>query len=170
MWLSDKKQRLDVYCFAKNNEFTSIENIELQEGEGLPAQSTMIEVIKVKEGFARVFNEADQVWGYIEDHRGEDVYSSIDGQKVEIKELGALPENLTYQPRPSEYHDFIEGNWIEDIEAREQAEKQAKIDALNSEMAKLRNDIIFGQAMGDDVSAQVERVKEIREELVKLES
>lgn len=166
MWLSDKKQRLDVYCFAQNNEFTSVENIELQVGEGLPANSTLVKVIAEKDDFARVFN--DGAWEYIEDHRGEDVYSTFDGQKIEIKEIGALPENLTLKPRPSIYHNFIEGEWVEDTEAKQQTERQARINALNAEMTQLRSDIIFGQAMGDDVSTQIERVKDIRQELLKL--
>lgn len=100
-----------------------------------------------------------------ENYRGEKYFSTSDGSEIEIKEIGKLPDTITTKPRPSIYHSFINGEWIEDIEAREQAEKQAKIDALNSEMAKLRNDIIFGQAMGDDVSKEIARVKEIREEL-----
>lgn len=170
MYIAKQDERRDVYAFNNEGEYTlTLEDELIQEGTGLPANSTLIEVILHKEGFARIFNEDAQKWEYIEDHRGEKYYSIDDASKVEIKELGKLPDNLTDKPRPDQFHIFQDGEWVLDQSAKDQAEKQSKIDALNAEMAKLRNDIIFGQAMGDDVSKEIARVKEIREELANLQ-
>lgn len=53
-------------------------------------------------------------WKYIEDHRGETIYSKQTGERVDILELGALPDDVTTQaPLPySEWSEKAE-TWIE---------------------------------------------------------
>ena len=53
-------------------------------------------------------------WKYIEDHRGEIIYSKQTGERVDILELGALPDDVTTQaPLPySEWSEKAE-TWIE---------------------------------------------------------
>lgn len=53
-------------------------------------------------------------WKYIEDHRGETVYSKKTGERVNIAELGVLPDDVTTQaPLPySEWSEKAE-TWIE---------------------------------------------------------
>ena len=54
------------------------------------------------------------IWKYIEDHRGETVYSKKTGERVNIVELGALPDDVTTQA-PLPYSEWSEkaGAWIE---------------------------------------------------------
>lgn len=54
------------------------------------------------------------VWKYIEDHRGETVYSKQTGERIRISELGVLPDDVTTQaPLPySEWSEKAE-TWIE---------------------------------------------------------
>ena len=54
------------------------------------------------------------VWKYIEDHRGETVYSKKTGERVNIAGLGVLPDDVTTQaPLPySEWSEKAE-TWIE---------------------------------------------------------
>ena len=63
----------------------------------------------------------------IEDHRGETVYSTETGGKVEIKELGALPADVTEQPRPDQYHTWNGKAWAmtEDSKAQKTADERA---------------------------------------------
>ena len=53
-------------------------------------------------------------WKYIEDHRGETVYSKKTGERINISELGLLPDDVTTQP-PLPYSEWSEkvGKWIE---------------------------------------------------------
>ena len=54
------------------------------------------------------------VWKYIEDHRGETVYSKQTSERIRISELGVLPDDVTTQaPLPySEWSEKAE-TWIE---------------------------------------------------------
>jgi len=47
------------------------------------------------------------VWKYIEDHRGETVYSKQTGERIRISELGALPNDVTTQA-PLPYSEWSE--------------------------------------------------------------
>ena len=57
-------------------------------GQGLPAYSTNIDVIDIKEGFARCF--INGVWEYVTDNRGKTAYSKQDQSTIVISELGDL--------------------------------------------------------------------------------
>ena len=59
-------------------------------------------------------------WKYIEDHRGETVYSKQTGEHIRISELGALPDDVTTQA-PLPYSEWSEkaGTWIEVSDADE---------------------------------------------------
>ncbi|PIT10285.1 tail fiber assembly protein [Snodgrassella communis] len=79
-------------------------------------------------------------WQYIEDHRGETVYSKETGQEIKIMELGKLPETVTTIPYPDSFHHWVEkeNKWVmspEDEKRKQQQldnERQAKINALLS--------------------------------------
>lgn len=56
------------------------------------------------------------------DHRG--TYYRVDtGERVEHAELGELPDGLAHEPRPSPYHDYVDGGWVVN-EAKKQAGEQ----------------------------------------------
>lgn len=57
----------------------------------------------------------------------------------------------------------------EEIEAQNELQKQQKIAVLNAELNQLKQDMIFAQMMGDDISEMKGRVLEIRTELELLE-
>ncbi|PIT58332.1 tail fiber assembly protein [Snodgrassella alvi] len=79
-------------------------------------------------------------WQYIEDHRGETVYSKETGQEIKISEPGKLPETVTTIPRPDSFHHWVEkeNKWVmlpEDEKRKQQQidnERQAKINTLLS--------------------------------------
>ena len=60
-------------------------------------------------------------WKYIEDHRGETVYSKKTGEVVVINELGVLPATVTTIPCPDIYHQWSDktNNWIEKADAEQ---------------------------------------------------
>lgn len=107
----------------------------------------------------------------VEDHRGEKYYSTQDGSEIEIKELGSLPPTITTIPRPDIWHLYIDGEWVMTAEKeaeKAEYEKQQKITSLNAELNQLKQDMVFAQIMGDDISEMKDRVLEIRAELEKL--
>ncbi|MCO6508431.1 MAG: hypothetical protein J6578_06520 [Snodgrassella sp.] len=58
-------------------------------------------------------------WQYIEDHRGETVYSKETGEVVAINEPGILPATVTTMPCPDIYHQWSEkaNSWVEKADA-----------------------------------------------------
>ncbi|MCO6521047.1 MAG: hypothetical protein J6582_08405 [Snodgrassella sp.] len=58
-------------------------------------------------------------WQYIEDHRGETVYSKETGEVVAIEEPGVLPATVTTTPCPDIYHQWSEkaNSWVEKADA-----------------------------------------------------
>lgn len=74
------------------------------------------------------------VWKYIEDHRGETVYSKQTGERIRISELGVLPDDVTTQA-PLPYSEWLEKaeTWIEVSNADElrQLDKRKNAGMLN---------------------------------------
>ena len=73
--------------------------------------------------------EKNGKWVQVEDHRKETVYSTETGLAVEIKEVGALPGQVTALPIPDEYHTWNGKKWIitPDMQAqKDEDEKQAQ--------------------------------------------
>lgn len=71
-------------------------------GVGLPANSCIDEPLPIKEGFVICRASDDSVWEYIEDHRGETVYSISDGAPSVIDYIGPIAEGYTSEePIPS---------------------------------------------------------------------
>ena len=79
----------------------------------------------LKEGFWPC--EKGGKWVQVEDHRKATVYSTQTGERVEIKEVGALPEQVTDKPKPDVYHTWNGKKWAmtQEALAQKQADEQA---------------------------------------------
>lgn len=67
----------------------------------MPANCTDRRPQADKEGFVQCFDENSNTWFYVEDHRGQIVYSKEDLSPLEIGTLGALPSGyLSEIPKP----------------------------------------------------------------------
>jgi len=85
----------------------------------IPRAATLVAPPEPVPGYARCWRDGE--WVLIEDHRGQTVYSVEDGSEKTIEELGPLPDNVTTAPRPSPYHYWQNGQWVEDVEASQRA-------------------------------------------------
>lgn len=79
----------------------------------IPRLCVIAEKPKEKKNFIPQWS--GNVWKYIEDHRGETVYSKKTGEVVVINELGVLPATVTTIPCPDIYHQWSDktNSWIE---------------------------------------------------------
>lgn len=87
-------------------------------------------------------------WKYIEDHRGETVYSKKTGERVNIAGLGVLPDDVTTQaPLPySEWSEKAE-TWIEVSNADElrQLDKRKNAGMLNRSQILTQIELEYGK-------------------------
>lgn len=111
----------------------------LEEGNWLmPAGTVDAPKPEDKNGFVARWDFEKSAWQYIENHVGEKVYSTDDGGEIEVKELGALPENTTSTPRPSKYHTWNGSEWDITPESSAQRIKDARLvgtDSINNTIA-----------------------------------
>ncbi|MGH6736552.1 MAG: tail fiber assembly protein [Methyloceanibacter sp.] len=98
----------------------------------------------------------DGVWVQVEDHRGETVYATADGTEREIKDLGALPDDVTAaKPGVHDTWDERRGAWAEDAERRATSERQALIEAARAAAAERVATSPSGEISAEDLAVAV---------------
>lgn len=123
------------YC-SSTGEYTGLSDEYINIGVSMPGHSTDIEPGETGKGKVSLFTGVE--WRQEEDHRGEIVYSTIDGLPLTINYIGALRVNHT-NAAPTTPFDMWNGKeWVIDtaIEhaagvAALEAEKKARIDQVN---------------------------------------
>ncbi|MFZ5254089.1 tail fiber assembly protein [Enterobacter roggenkampii] len=60
---------------------------------------------------------ADGKWVMVDDHRGETVYSTENGQPIEVKALGNYPDKTTLIPPGTPYDKWDGKAWVTDYDA-----------------------------------------------------
>lgn len=126
--IATKGGEITVYNFdAITGEYLS-ETVELLVvGVGIPASSCTDAPPAEKKGFAVCRTAASDGWEYIEDHRGETVYSTETGQPVGITAPGAHAQTVTLSAPLTPFDRWNGQGWVTDLEALRQAdESQAR--------------------------------------------
>ncbi|MFK3619169.1 DUF4376 domain-containing protein [Pasteurella multocida] len=109
-----------IYLHSEE-EFVSI-------GTTISANSYIEQPPAPKAGFAIKRN--DKGWEYIEDHRNEIVYSTVDKSEIKIDTFGPYPDNTTTLKPACEYCEWDGQKWTVS------AEKQAEIKLLQQEQMR----------------------------------
>jgi hypothetical protein len=113
MNITEEYKNLTVAHTDSERIFTKIssEPIPVRHDNGIPrpAAGDYIDLPQIIEGKAakRTGTLLDK-WKYLEDHRKEEFYKKTDGMPVTITYLGAVAEDLTPIPKPTEYHIYSE--------------------------------------------------------------
>lgn len=115
------------HYYFDTKEFYKEENYKPVKGLGLPAHSTIKKPLDPKEGYAVVFDEREQEWVYVEDHRGKTVWT-YDKQKIVIDTPGAL-QNVTIE-EPGEFDIWTGDGWKEDEAYKRVVQRDKKIHEL----------------------------------------
>ncbi|HAK5377425.1 TPA: tail fiber assembly protein, partial [Salmonella enterica] len=89
---------------------------------GLPANCTDIAPPDIPSSHIAVFDAETQTWSLQEDHRGETVYDTTNGNQVYISDPGPLPENVTSVSPGGEYQKWDGEKWVADAEAERHAQ------------------------------------------------
>ncbi|MGL4928016.1 MAG: tail fiber assembly protein [Plesiomonas shigelloides] len=140
-WIANETQEVQIASYDNSNrEFDSVYTYRAIEGCGLPP-CTCFDIPELRAGFAAVRNADDSGWDYIEDHRGDTVYSTETGVEQAITELGPYLHNVT-PLKPATPHDKWDGcNWVTDVNSQK-AEQVAQTDAVKSTLQREAEDAI----------------------------
>ena len=93
---SEQDQTITLHSYlAETKEYFGSFEYFWAVGTGLAANSTQLQPLEAKQGFAVIYDEESATWSYIEDHRKTVVYSTSDKQRSEIDYLGAIKEGFT---------------------------------------------------------------------------
>lgn len=117
---------ITVYNYdAENREYLSATVEYLAYGVGIPAHSCIDAPPEKRPCFA-VCRDTDQnIWKYVPDHRGETVYSTENGNAVQITQPGDYPSDTTVK-QPATIYDVWDGEtWVTDTRRQHAAELEA---------------------------------------------
>ncbi|MGE0972349.1 tail fiber assembly protein [Klebsiella sp. WOUb02] len=175
--MSDKTQVVTVYHISDDTgELVGVEELSIPPHTGLPACSTQSSPPEIVPGETAVFNAAAGQWSLIEDHRGQIVYSTASGEPVEISALGELPEGVTTKAPADSYQKWDGANWVNDTEAKHQAEVVSATELLtelmrkaNEKIAPLSDAVELGIQTDDEV-AQLTEWKKYRVALSRIDT
>ena len=94
----------------------------------LPAGCVDTQPPETRAGFAARWLPERAEWQYLPDHRGKTAYRTDDGAKVQVEQVGELPDELTFTPRENVHQtwDAKAKAWVlpPDVAARLKAEQQ----------------------------------------------
>ena len=88
-----------------------------------------------KEGYKSVWTGS--IWTYQEDYRGKTVYCKVDQSRLEIKELGKIPDTHSLLPPNSNFDEWDEqaGKWYFNVDKEHQDKMQTEKRWVKSELA-----------------------------------
>ncbi|MDM3007568.1 MULTISPECIES: tail fiber assembly protein [unclassified Citrobacter] len=157
--MTDSDRIITIYNLsADSGEFIGKGDGFIPAHTGLPAWSTDIAPPDTPAGHVAVFNNNDQKWSVVEDHRGKTVYDIQTGQAISIESLGSLPDNVVSVAPDGSYEKWDGKKWVKDEEAEKAANitdaqntKASLMQEANNTIAVLQDAVDLDMATDDDV-------------------
>lgn len=126
-------------------ELTSSDEYLILEGSGLPANSTEIKPLPVKEKFSQIFD--GEKWKYIQDNRGKTAYDTSTKEPIAIVKIGVVPDGFTLL-KPNEFDKWNGTEWVLDSDKKNsfiikqnQATKELLLSEVTVKIATLQDAI-----------------------------
>ncbi|EIY7074174.1 tail fiber assembly protein [Salmonella enterica] len=107
----------NVRCFyydTVTGEYTGWSDEFINIGVSMPGSSTVIDPGQDVAGTVAVFNETG--WEYLEDHRGETVYSTEDGTIRTVDYIGTIKNSFTITPPTTPFDKWDGQKWVTDAD------------------------------------------------------
>ncbi|MGL5282945.1 MAG: tail fiber assembly protein [Plesiomonas shigelloides] len=140
-WIASETQNVEIASYDNSNcEFDGVYTYRAIEGCGLPPRACF-DIPEQRVGFAAVRNADDSDWDYVEDHRGDTVYSTETGIEQTVSGLGPYSHDVT-PLKPATSHDKWDGSkWVTDA-ASQKAEQVSQADTVKSSLQREAEDAI----------------------------
>ncbi|ELM8129751.1 tail fiber assembly protein [Escherichia coli] len=139
---------------GETREYISTSTEYLAVGVGIPACSCLDAPGAHKAGYAICRSVELNSWEYVPDHRGETVYSTENGRKVTISDIGEYPENTTTIAPLTPYDKWDGEKWVTDTEAQHsaavdaaEAQRQSLIDAAMASISLIQLKLQAGRKL-----------------------
>ncbi|EGM0698264.1 tail fiber assembly protein, partial [Escherichia coli] len=139
---------------GETREYISTSTEYLAVGVGIPACSCLDAPGAHKAGYAICRSVELHSWEYVPDHRGETVYSTENGRKVTISDIGEYPENTTTIAPLTPYDKWDGEKWVTDTEAQHsaavdaaEAQRQSLIDAAMASISLIQLKLQAGRKL-----------------------
>ncbi|HFJ0097802.1 TPA: tail fiber assembly protein [Escherichia coli] len=134
-------------------------------GVGVPANSCVDAPGSKRDGFAICRNADLTGWEYVADHRGETVYSTENGLKVTISDIGEYPENTTTIAPLTPYDKWDGEKWVTDTDAQHraavdaaEAQRQSLIDAAMASIGLIQLKLRAGRELTQEETTRLNAV------------
>lgn len=142
-----KAGELTVYNFdGETRELLSSSVEFLAVGVGIPANSCTDAPPENRDSYAVCRLAGLDGWEYIEDHRGETVYSTETGQAVGIIAPGALAKTVTLSAPSTPFDRWNGEGWVTDLEALRQADESQARQKKDGLLSQARTTISLWQS------------------------
>ncbi|HAM4169545.1 TPA: tail fiber assembly protein [Escherichia coli] len=139
---------------GETREYISTSTEYLAVGVGIQACSCLDAPGAHKAGYAICRSVELNSWEYVPDHRGETVYSTENGRKVTISDIGEYPENTTTIAPLTPYDKWDGEKWVTDTEAQHsaaveaaEAQRQSLIDAAMASISLIQLKLQAGRKL-----------------------
>ncbi|HHU7962593.1 TPA: tail fiber assembly protein [Escherichia coli] len=139
---------------GETREYISTSTEYLAVGVSIPACSCLDAPGAHKAGYAICRSVELNSWEYVPDHRGETVYSTENGRKVTISDIGEYPENTTTIAPLTPYDKWDGEKWVTDTEAQHsaavdaaEAQRQSLIDAAMASISLIQLKLQAGRKL-----------------------
>ncbi|MBE2895445.1 hypothetical protein HPC38_00935 [Pasteurellaceae bacterium HPA106] len=83
-----------------------------------------------KRGF--VIRLINNNWQYVPDYTGKIVYNKKTKEPFEVKEIGELDEQYTEKEPPTQFHEWVDNEWVLSVEKEKELNQQVQHDLINS--------------------------------------
>nr|DAZ68534.1 MAG TPA: tail fiber assembly protein [Caudoviricetes sp.] len=150
---------------GETREYISTSTEYLSVGVGIPACSCLDAPGAHKAGYAICRSVELNSWEYVPDHRGETVYSTENGLKVTISDIGEYPENTTTIAPLTPYDKWDGEKWVTDTEAQHraavyaaEAQRQSLIDAAMASISLIQLKLHAGRKMTQEETTRLNAV------------
>ncbi|HAW8058269.1 tail fiber assembly protein [Escherichia coli] len=150
---------------GETREYISTSTEYLAVGVGIPACSCLDAPGAHKAGYAICRSVELNSWEYVPDHRGETVYSTENGRKVTISDIGEYPENTTTIAPLTPYDKWDGEKWVTDTEAQHsaaveaaEAQRQSLIDAAMASISLIQLKLQAGRKLSQTETTRLNAV------------
>ena len=81
--------------------------------------TTLVEMPAPEEGFTFQFDEDNQAWNKVEDHRNKIVYHKQNRYRIRVNQVGAIADEFTLdQPKEFDFWDDESNSWKENLDIK----------------------------------------------------